>query len=88
MPNDPESVRPEPLPRPAPKAAEPAPVDEFSDVALLERFVKSCRSNRHAKTKVHRLWEAIQINIALPTDKAKELCKRFNVDPESVVYRE
>lgn len=87
MPNDPESVRPEPQPRPAP-APKAEVEDEFSDVKLLERFVKSCRSNRHAKGKTHKLWEAVQINTALPTDKAKDLCKRFNVDPESVVVRE
>lgn len=81
----------------APKPAAPtsaAPVQaappEFqpTDKELALALLRSCRMNKMPRLKPHWRYEAIAYNLGITEEKARDLCKRFGLNPDERVARE
>lgn len=62
-------------------------VSDIPDALLLERCVKSCRDRSRRKGARHPRWVAVMDAFLLGSNYARELCIRFNLDPDEQVKR-
>lgn len=64
-----------------------ASVNDIPDSTLVERAVKSCRSNNYNKRVKHARWVAVMDTFWLGSTYARQLCRRFGLDPDEMVSR-
>lgn len=62
-------------------------VSMIPDAKLLERAVRSARSNRYPKRRAHSRWIAVMDMFALGSTFAHQLCRRYGADPDEMVRR-
>jgi hypothetical protein len=62
-------------------------VREIADEQLLERAVRSCRGRNSRKGVRHPRWTAVMDTFLLGSSYSRELCQRFNLDPDEMVKR-
>ena len=62
-------------------------VRDISDETLLRRAVFNARARDSRKGKKHPRWTAVMDSFALGSTYARELCRRFDLDPDEEVKR-
>lgn len=62
-------------------------VDDILDAELLKRAVRSARSRHERKGQAHPRWVAVVDAFALGSTYARQLCRRFDLDPDELVKR-
>lgn len=62
-------------------------VADIPDTELLKRAVENCRSRNHNKGRWHPRWVAVMDAFALGSNFSRELCWRFDIDPDEEVKR-
>jgi hypothetical protein len=62
-------------------------VCDIPDEELLRRAVKGSRSGRYRKGLEHPRWAAVRDSFALGSTYARQLCRRFDLDPNEMVRR-
>lgn len=62
-------------------------IAEIPDKDLLERAVRNARDRHAKKGAVHPRWIAVMDAFVLGSGSAKELCRRFDLDPFEMVAR-
>lgn len=62
-------------------------VDDIPDDALLKRAVANARSRGHRKGVKHARWVAVMDSFALGSTYARQLCRRFGLNPDEEVKR-
>lgn len=65
----------------------PRGVDSIPDTELLRRAMETACSRKHNKGVKHPLWVAVMDWFMLGSTYARELCLRFNIDPDKEVSR-
>jgi hypothetical protein len=54
---------------------------------LVERATRAARSRHSRKGEKHPRWVAVMDNFALGSIYAKDLCRKFDLDPDEEVSR-
>lgn len=62
-------------------------VFDIPDDDLLRRAVANCRARDARKGQKHQRWVAVMSTFALGSTYAKQLCRRFGLDPDEMVKR-
>jgi len=60
---------------------------DITDRELLWRAVKNCRSRAYRKGEKHWRWIAVKDTFLLGSTYSRQLCARFNLDPDEKVSR-
>ena len=63
------------------------PVSDYPDENLLKRAVSNCRDRTAHSGFQHPRWVAVAETFALGSTYARELCRRFDFDPDELVLR-
>lgn len=62
-------------------------VSDLPDVVLLRRAVANARSRDRRKGERHPRWTAVMDAFALGSTFSRQLCRRFDLDPDEEVKR-
>ena len=62
-------------------------VHDIADEALLRRAVGAARSRRSRRGEKHERWVAVMDAFQLGSTFARQLCRRFDLDPNEMVKR-
>lgn len=62
-------------------------VRDYPDEALLRRAVINCRDETAYSGFQHPRWVAVANTFSLGSTYARELCRRFDLDPDEMVVR-
>lgn len=62
-------------------------VSDLSDESLLQRAVINARGRFYRKGAAHPRWVAVSDAFALGSTYSRQLCRRFDIDPDEMVKR-
>jgi hypothetical protein len=60
---------------------------ELTAEDLLERAVRNCRDPKSRKGQPHPRWYAVMHTFVLGSTYSRDLCRKFNLNPDETVKR-